>query len=199
MAVTAAVAADLALLARGVEPDCDLADMLAVLAADVRAAVRSYVGLTLSVAAADPSSRLRLVDTVADPAAVRTSLMMPVPSAGRGLPGRDGATLVLYAGAAGAFVDLAADLSWLTGLALDTFELDRHLAAFAEPGTGATMRSLSVIDQAIGVLIGRGHTREQAVADLDVRAAATAGTRYDAAASILDHLVRVEPDPMAPE
>lgn len=197
MAITAAAAADLAVLARGGEPASDLAETVRRLAADVGAAVRSYLGLVLIVTGGEPPTRLMVVDTVAKPAAALTSLALAVPSTSVDHPD-DHATLVLYAGDAGAFVDLAADLSYLTGLAPDDFAIDQDLAAFGAPRAGATMRSRSILDQAIGVLIGRGNTCEQADAELDARAAADARTRHDVAASILNNLVRVEPDPISP-
>lgn len=46
-------------------------------------------------------------------------------------PDRDelarGPSVILYAAKPGAFIDLAADLAWLTGRSLTDFVLDRHL------------------------------------------------------------------------
>jgi len=66
--------------------------------------------------------------------------------AGTSLPA---VVLVVYAGSPGTFVDLAADLAWLTARPLSDFFLDQHLPAPA--GDAATnLFEVSVINQAIG-------------------------------------------------
>jgi hypothetical protein len=44
-----------------------------------------------------------------------------------------GVEVILYTGRAGAFVDLAADLAWLTGRGMTDVPLDQHLGVVAEP------------------------------------------------------------------
>jgi len=100
----------------------------------------------------------------------------------------DRVTLVLYAGRAGAFVDLAADLALLTGTDLGDVVLDRHLTP--PPNGGPVLERESIINQAIGVLIGRGRTPQQAWAHLDTRATLDGTNRWTASARLLDDLFR---------
>lgn len=79
--------------------------------------------------------------------------------------------VILYAATPGAFVDLAADLSWLAGLELDEFALDQHLNLPVDPETAGVGQAASLINQAIGVLVARGRTLGAASDELDARAA----------------------------
>ncbi len=101
------------------------------------------------------------------------------------------AEIVLYAANPGAFVDLAADLAVLTGTALHEFLLDRHLdGAFgpARPTDPGRVLDASVVDQAMGVLLDRGWTPEQARRGL--RRRATDGDLVAAAEALLADLAR---------
>jgi hypothetical protein len=183
--ITAALAADLAALAQALDaPGADIAATLRQLGADVKAAVTSYLGLTVSAGDADSALSFTTLADLAAPLEVRASMVMPSSALVPAATGPD-VNVILYAATPGAFVDLAADLSWLTGLELDEFALDQHLnrAAHAEPG--AIGNTASLIDQALGVLIGRGRTPEQARDELDARADEAGVTRSDAARSVL--------------
>lgn len=81
-------------------------------------------------------------------------------------PGRPGIQVVLYAATPGAFVDMAADLAFLTGIALDGADLDQHQSLAGEPDITGVIQDQSVIDEAIGVLIAGGRTGDQACAEL---------------------------------
>lgn len=192
MLISAAVAANLAVLTEALdEPGVDIADTVRRLAADVLAAVPSYQGLTVLAGDGDPPFTMT---AMADSGAIGTSLLVPL--ARRDPAIRDpGVALILYAGLAGAFVDLAADLSWLTGLELGDLVLDRHLTTPDDHGAQGAMHVAAIIEQAVGVLIGRGHTAEQARVELDAQATATGTERYDAANFVLDSLTGGEPDP----
>jgi len=52
--------------------------------------------------------------------------------------------VILYAASPGAFVDLAADLSWLARLKLDEFALDQHLPS-VDPDTVGVGQAASLI------------------------------------------------------
>lgn len=65
--------------------------------------------------------------------------------------------VVFYACTAGALVDLAADLGWLLNLRADVV-LDGHLRPVEEQGVTSGLAELSVIQQAMGMLIDRGLT-----------------------------------------
>jgi hypothetical protein len=93
--------------------------------------------------------------------------------------------LILYAGSPGAFVDLAADLAWLTARSLSDFILDQHLTPAAGSLQEGQLRAASAINQALGVLIGRGYTPQQAHGELDTQAAHAGTDRHTAACHIL--------------
>jgi hypothetical protein len=190
--IHSALTADLALLTEALDiPATDIAATLDVLASDAAAAVTSYVGLSVRVCTEDAHVELTTLDDVDQVAAIATSLRIPITSPG---PGSASAgtriVLILYAGAAGAFVDLAADLAWLTGSTSDDVHLDQDLAAGTHRHPPQSLRSISTINQAIGVLIGRGRTPEGARAELDQLAAASDVAREVAAGTVLASVLR---------
>jgi len=186
--ITAALAADLAILSEALDgSEADLADALRQLVADVRLAVPSYVGLTIAAGSASAPLSLTALEPFVDTADVVTSLLLPLSDTaldGGGPP----VVVTFYAARSGAFVDLAADLSWLTGRPLTDFTMDGHLPVPVEPEPDISVRGSSLINQAIGVLIGRGYTPEEADLEIDVRATAAGHTRTQAAGAILAHL-----------
>jgi hypothetical protein len=183
--ITAALAADLRLLSDALdEPGADIAGSLRQLAADTAAAIPSYLGLSVILSRSD---RLFTFTYLADGVAegdVRTSVRLTV----RGM--RDGRAspreaIILYAGSLGTFVDLAADLAWLTGRPGGDFALDEDLVIPAGSLTGTHLAAKSIVNQAIGVLIGRGHTPEQAHAELDTQAVMAGTDRPSVARLVL--------------
>lgn len=185
MEITAALAADLAVLSETFdEPDVHILEELCRLAADARVAVRSYLGLT--VVAGDATSPLTLpaMEDSAHQTEVVSSLKIPLSD-----DSADGTrfrlVVFLYAGSQGALVDLAADLCWLTGRQLTDFALDQHLSLPAEPDTAGGVQAASLVNQAIGVLLGRGYTPEQAEFEIEARAAAAGHSHSEAARTIL--------------
>lgn len=185
MEINAALAADLGILSQALDGGgADLADALRQLGADARRAVPSYLGLTVEVGPSGDALRLTAMEPFVDPGDVISSLLLPVSEFSvQGV----GAQLVviLYAARSGAFVDLAADLSWLTGRPLTDFAIDGHVRVPVPPASGSGVRGASLINQAIGVLIGRGYTPEEADVELDTQALAAGHTRVDAANVIL--------------
>lgn len=160
--------------------------------ADARAAVDSYLGVTVSIDGGElPFTLVAMEGTpeVTD-GVVSSSVRIPLPAghAGRGAPS---ATVILYASQPGAFVDLAADLTWLTGVDADDFCLDQHLNQHVRPadqGAPTAVHLASMVNQAVGVLIGQGHPPELAVRELDQRAAVAGTDRYLAAVDLLGAL-----------
>jgi len=160
--IPAALAADLAILTAALdEPGADVADSLRQLTADATVAVPTFLGLSVTVHGNyPPFTFITWIEGVGT-ADVRASLRLTLPAVGdAGL--RPPVAIVLYAGSRGTFVDLAADLAWLTTRPLSDFVLDRHLPDPAEKCTVTSLSETSVINQAIGVLIGQGYTPEQA-------------------------------------
>jgi hypothetical protein len=193
--ITAALAADLAILSETLDgTDGDLVEGLRLLAADAKSAVRSYLGLTVTATNGTSPLTFTGMEDLAGHVEVVSSLMIPLSEESAD---GDGSRLVviLYAGRPGAFVDLAADLCWLTGRRLTDFVLDQHLSLPAEPGTGGRVQAASAVNQAIGVLLGRGYTPEQAEFEIDARAVAAAHSRFDAAQIILGTLPPENVDP----
>ena len=168
---TAAVAADLSILTAALdEPGTDIAHSLGQLAADAMAAIPTFLGLRVTVNGSDPPFTFTTFVEGVGTGDVRTSLRVALPGVGDvGL--LPAVVLVFYAGSPGTFVDLAADLAWLTARPLSGFLLDQHLPAPAERGAATSLFEASVINQAIGALIGQGYTPEQAEQHLTAESA----------------------------
>lgn len=192
MEIGAALAADLGILTAALdEPGADVLGSLQQLGVDAQAAVSSYLGLRVTVDGSDPPFTFTtLEDGGADD--VRTSLRLRLPGVG-GDRAAPSVALTLYAGTPGTFVDLTADLAWLTGRRPSDFALDQHLSVPDGSDTGIILRAASVINQAIGVLIGRGHTPVQAHRELDIRADSAGTDRHTTAQLILDTLTPEDP------
>jgi len=192
MKISAALAADLGILTAALdEPGADVLHSLHRLGVDARAAVPTYLGLSVTVDGSDPPFTFTIFgEGAAD--GVRTSLRLTLPGVGDGWasPSVD---LILYAGTPGTFVDLAADLAWLTGRPPSEFALDQHLSVPAGSDGGTSLGAASVINQAIGVLIGRGYTPRHAHAKLDTQADRARTDRDTAAQVILDTLTAQDP------
>lgn len=192
MKIGAALAADLGILTAALdEPGADVLHSLHQLRADAQAAVPTYLGLSVTVDGSDPLFTFTIVeDGAADD--VRTSLRLTLPgvSDGRASPS---VALTLYAGTPGTFVDLTADLAWLTGRPPSDFALDQHLSVPTGSDAGTYLRAASVINQAIGVLIGRGYTPGQAHQELDTQADNAGTDRHTTAQFILDTLTAEDP------
>ena len=152
------------------DPGIDLAAVLGDLTGDVTAAVPSFLGLNMTLLLDGRPVTLTTIDANLA-AAAGASLLLPLdPLAGAG----PGSSVVFYAGRPGAFVDLAADTRYAYGLDGDVV-LDGHLttltrAAGVHPGVNGS-DEITVINQAIGVLIARGHLPEEAHDELLARAA----------------------------
>jgi hypothetical protein len=152
------------------DPGIDLEAVIATLTADVTAAVPSFLGLTMTLLLSGRPVTVTAID--ADLAATAgASLQLPLDPLAGAAPG---SSVVFYAGRPGAFVDLAADTRYAYGLDGDVV-LDAHLtslprAAGVHPGVNGS-DEMTLINQAIGVLIARGHPPEEAHDELLTRAA----------------------------
>ena len=195
MDISAALTADLAALTHALDSDIDLESQLHTLVGDVKAAIASYLGMTLTLL----TDGHEISFTVHDEGAaelghrreVTASLRIPLelgPNADRG------GYLVLYAATPGAFVDLAADLAYAQTLGAETLTLDGHLSAIDHHGGIIGLAEYSSINQAIGVLIDRGHTPDSAREELDRLAAVGNHAVPVAAEQLLASLPRRPPD-----
>ena len=162
MDVSATLAADLAVLTQALDdPGIDLEAELRAFIADLTHAVGSYTGLTMTIALDHHEiSFIVQEDAPSEPA---TSLLIPLLAiASDEVAG----TLLLHAATPGAFVDLAADLSYALGLDPANLVLDGHLAPAAPSARVTGLDDYATINRAIGVLMDHGHTRRSARAEL---------------------------------
>ena len=152
------------------DPGVDLRAVVAALADDVTAAVPSFLGLTMTLLLDGHPVTVTAID--ADlAAAAGASLKLPLDPLAGAAPG---SSVVFFAGRPGAFVDLAADTRYAYGLDGDVV-LDGHLTTFpraagAHQGVNGS-DEMTLINQAIGVLIARGYPPEEAHDELLRRAA----------------------------
>ena len=168
-------------------PDPDsLSRSASALVASISTAVASFRGLDLSLTYAGQRVTLAAFDQVAaGPSA--TSLRWRLNGHGQADPDQ----LILYAGRAGAFVDLAADLRYALArksphtLLQSDLELDRDLPPRTTT-TGLTgLSELSLLNRAAGVLIDRGASPRDALAELDRQALLAGVDRYAYARELL--------------
>jgi hypothetical protein len=184
--ISAALAADLAALTDGLgDPQVDLETQLRTLAADLARAVASFSGLTMTIRLDDRAVSFSAGAGAGDGiGAAEASVEIPLsPLTGA----QDGSSLLVFAAVAGAFVDLAADLSYILDLNPVLLVLDQHLHLAATPD-GAGMAGLdeySLVNQAIGVVIARGHTPDSALEELRRLAALDGGALGSGAAAVL--------------
>jgi hypothetical protein len=138
--------------------------------------------ITGPVAAPEPTPRVVLISS---------SLALSLPAAG------SGSVLVLQASAPGAFLLLAEHLTALLGSGHPSPELDAHLAplgASTGPVLAEALAELSLLDRALGVLIGHGWPPEEGEQELHRRAAAAGLT----VAAVAERLL-ASPSPAAPQ
>jgi hypothetical protein len=192
--ISTALAADLAALTESLdEPGTDISQTLWQLGADTKIAVHSYLGLSAMFSVGGQRLEFTALEEDAEPEDIRASLRISLPPHifGSEHPATT-ASLILFAATPGAFLDLATDLTWLTGSLgghdTATFVLDEDLTVLHDPATPSELKARSTIDQAIGVLISQGNTPEQAHQHLDLLAAYTRVDRPTAAETILAEL-----------
>jgi hypothetical protein len=185
---TASLAVELAALSAALdEPGSDIGRGLRQLSVAAATAVPSYLGLSVVVTHSDPAFTITLLEDGGAGGDIGASIRLTWSNVADG----DVAVVafILYARAPGAFVDLAADVAWLTGGTPTELVLDAHLGIPAEPDTAAHIEAASLINQAIGVLIGRGFTPEQAHLEVDALTARSGVGRVTAAHLILARLI----------
>ena len=193
MTNTADLAVELEILTAALDqPGTDIAHTLRQLALDAAAAITTYLGLSVLVVRSDPPFAFTSLADGVVAEDIRTSLRVELLSVGDG--GDLTVAVNLYARTPGAFVDLAADLAWLTARPLSDFVLDQHLTVPTPMNTGTQLHAASVVNQAIGVLIGRGYTPDQAHRQLGTPAADAGTDRHTAAELILANLTAAPVD-----
>jgi hypothetical protein len=191
---TADLAVELEILTAALDqPGTDIAHTLRQLALNAAAAITTYLGLSVLVVRSDPPFAFTSLADGVVAEDIRSSLRVELPGVGDG-ENRLTVAVSLYARSPGAFVDLAADLAWLTARPPSDFVLDQHRTVPTPTNTGTQLRVASAVNQAIGVLIGRGYTPDQAHRQLGTRAAQSGTDRHTAAQVILANLTAAPVD-----
>jgi hypothetical protein len=168
------------------DPGTDLSAVLAVLVDDLEAAIPSMLGLTVAIS--ETGNQVTVTSAESDLRTVGASLRLPLDEM---TAATAGSTMTFYAAQPGAFVDMAADIRHayhLNGHVVVDGHLDDVLPTGHSGITGLTEHSL--INQAIGVLIGQGHHPDTTRTVLQHRADHTGGTLAGAAQHVLDELAR---------
>lgn len=148
-------------------PSADLVALVERLAQSARDAVESFTRLSVSVTGeGEPFGFTWSLAPDGVRGEARASIAISRPGASTT------ASIILLATTPGAFVDLAADVALLSGQPLSAVEVDRHLASLPRMTTAADLAAASRMNQAVGVLIARGHSPEEARAALEERATA---------------------------
>lgn len=166
MPLTAAMTAALAPLSVALhDPVCDdidLEELLSEFAAATKRVVHSYLGMSLSITSAVGNFSLTAMDDPRHLTDIVASLHLPLKTT----PGATtNSTVTFYAGKAGAFVDLAADIGWILRLTPELLILNGHLT-IPDQDSNTGSGPISLANQAIGVLIERGHRPEDAASEL---------------------------------
>jgi hypothetical protein len=159
-----AVVADLAALTDALdEPDTDLAKLIQRLGDSCTLAVGSYLGFSITLIVDQTPISFSVLEDFLDPSEILTSVMFPLNALGEHAPGSE---VTLYAGTPGAFVDLAADLTYALSAKPDAVQLDQHLTP-PDPALGAAgLATMSRRNQAIGILLDRGHDPDDILTEL---------------------------------
>ena len=156
----------------------DLQASLAALTASVKRAVPSYRGLAL-ILVIDEQPVSVISAARGDTSDIATSLCLSlawVPLL------RTDSQITFYASVPGTFVDLAADLALALGS--ESLRLDEDIpSALVSDLTG--VRRLSTINEAVGVLIGHGHTPDGAQRELRHMADTTRISVHRAAEAVI--------------
>jgi len=135
----------------------DLTDLVASLHEAFLVAVPSGLGLAMTIAVSPDEVTVSTLDGSSDRAA--TSLRIPL---GAWTDLGPGSGVVFYAASGGALVVLAADLGRLLDLR-DELVLDGHLRPGDRHRLTSGLDEVSVVQQAVGLLIDRGRTRNPLV------------------------------------
>jgi hypothetical protein len=158
----------------------DLQASLVALTASVKRAVPSYRGLALALVIDEQTVSVTSAER-GDTSDIVTSLCLSlawVPLL------RNDSQITFYASAPGTFVDLAADLAYALGG--ESLRLDEDIpAALVSDLTG--VRRLSTINEAVGVLIGHGHTPDGAQRELRYMADTARITIHRAAEAVIEN------------
>jgi hypothetical protein len=160
--ISSALATDLQSLTGG-SGQPDLTALLTQVVADLRRAVRSYLGMTLTIVDDGRSFTMTVMNDGTEPQDVVSSAALSLTAVDGAEPGSE---IVFYAGCAGGLVDFAADLSYALQVPLTAIEVDGHRPPSSTDGGLSGLTELMHLNQAVGILIETGFTVEEAHAEL---------------------------------
>jgi hypothetical protein len=143
-------------------PELDLELSLHALGRDVALVVPSCVGFSMTVVLELQPVTLTSMSVDADTAPIASTLTVPLTLTS---DLEAGSTLVLYAHLLGAFVDLAADLTQALGARDGEVVVDDQPASTRSSGI-IGVEQLTLINRAVGLLVGRGSSVADAHAQL---------------------------------
>jgi hypothetical protein len=150
------LARDLSVLTRVLDrPGIDFEVLLRGLGDTISGLVESYLGLRMTLILDGHAITVTVMDGFVYPGDIAVSARLPLDDLSTA---ERGSVIVFYAWDADAFVDFAPDWGFASGFRHDRPILDGHLP---EPWlvSGVTgLAEMSQLNQAIGILIGRGHT-----------------------------------------
>ncbi|MCW2527879.1 MAG: hypothetical protein JWM76_2739 [Pseudonocardiales bacterium] len=161
------------------QPGVDLRETVQSLMVQMGHAVPSYLGATVTLSTGGLLASFT-VWPESSPQPGSASLRIPLDLLIGAEPGSD---IVFYASAAGAFVDLAADLAHAMRLPLTGLFLDDRLTLPTQP---FSLLELSRVNRAVGVLIAGGRSVTEARSELHKRAEAEQCSLSIAAQRVLD-------------
>lgn len=177
-----ALSADLRALTAALDPPGgDLERSLRGLIAAIRVNSPSYLGLTLTLVAGGSPHTIVALEPDGAGAEVRSSALVPLPLL---CDVEDGSALVLYAAEVDAFVDLAVDTTVALDRPFEQIVLDQHLA-LPVPLPVSSITAARLENQAVGVLIDRGHSPDTAREELGHLAEASRTSLDVAAESVI--------------
>jgi hypothetical protein len=143
-------------------PELDLELSLHALSRDVALVVPSCVGFSMTVVLELQPVTLTSMSVDADAAPICSTLTLPLTLTSQLAPG---STLVFYAHALGAFVDLAADLTIALGARDGQVVADDRPIPVRSSGI-VGVEQLTIVNRAVGLLVGRGSSVADAHAQL---------------------------------
>jgi hypothetical protein len=147
------------------DSEIDLTEILDDLVRALLTTVDSFLGLTITMTVTGfPIT----VSSMSDDVLSLSSLRLPLPGLRTSDPG---SIVYLFAARLGAFVDLAADLAVALGLEGAALQLDFHTDRTGSVPAGTDLSVATAINQAVGIMIERGYTVEDALTRLQSMAA----------------------------
>jgi hypothetical protein len=184
---TRALVADLGDLALDLRASSYSPTTLAMFQHDLRRRVPSALGATISFGHDEHvlgRREIHVLERTLDPGEIAAGLRVPLNKLSRAEPG--GVSILFYASAASAFDGLVQDLFVLFPLRPKHIDQSPALPSSAVVPSVASLQNLSLVDQALGVLLGRGYSLSEGRSHLQDGATQAQTSLGEAARAVLD-------------